>query len=99
MTVRNLYHPIVLFFTEGRENITKNALDFKEIERRFSDVIDGGQWAPATCSVPKRIAIIIPYRDRMNHLKILLINLIPKLQRQLVSFKIYVIEQVNISKL
>ena len=55
----------------------------------------GGMWKPSTCMSRHHVAIIIPYRDRYNHLRILLHFLIPILQRQLVKFRIFVVEQVS----
>jgi hypothetical protein len=42
-----------------------------------------------------QIAIIIPYRDRHEHLITLLYYLHPILQRQQLDYKIYVTEQVT----
>ena len=42
-----------------------------------------------------QIAIIIPYRDRRNHLITLLSYLHPLLQRQQLDYRIFVTEQVN----
>ena len=35
----------------------------------------GGSWTPGSCGARHRVAIIIPYRDREFHLKILLNHL------------------------
>jgi len=57
----------------------------------------GGEWKPATCTARYRMAVIIPFRDRDSHLKALLRHLIPILRRQLIHFRIFVVEQVNIA--
>lgn len=57
----------------------------------------GGSWTPppALCAPRYRVAIIIPYRDRKEHLSLLLAHLHPLLQLQLLSYTIYVVEQVS----
>lgn len=57
----------------------------------------GGSWSPpaSLCSPRYRVAIIIPYRDRKEHLSLLLAHLHPLLQLQLLSYTIYVVEQVS----
>eukprot|EP00057_Strongylocentrotus_purpuratus_P011721 XP_011666195.1 PREDICTED: beta-1,4-galactosyltransferase 5-like [Strongylocentrotus purpuratus] len=42
-----------------------------------------------------QVAILIPFRDRFYHLPILLQNLIPMLQKQLLEFSFFVVEQAN----
>jgi len=41
------------------------------------------------------MAVIVPFRDRDSHLRALLRHLIPILRRQLVHFRIFVVEQVS----
>ncbi|KAK2186027.1 hypothetical protein NP493_216g03032 [Ridgeia piscesae] len=41
------------------------------------------------------VAVIIPYRDREDHLILLLSQLHPVLQRQQLDYRIFVVEQVN----
>src|SRR6218665_1836527 len=60
-----------------------------------SDFILGGEWKPGHCQSHTRMAIIIPCRDRDSHLRILLKHLIPILKRQLIHFRIFVIDQVD----
>lgn len=55
----------------------------------------GGTWKPTDCRSWQRIAIIIPYRDRLHHLHILLRRLHPMLQTQKIDYKIFVIEQAD----
>lgn len=56
----------------------------------------GGRYKPRNCLSRNRVAIIVPYRDRETHLKILMQNLHPFLQRQQLDYRIYVIEMVGI---
>ena len=58
------------------------------------DMKPGGSWSPEDCFVGQKVAIIIPYRDREEHLKLFLANLIPFLRTQKRSFTIFVVEQV-----
>lgn len=55
----------------------------------------GGWFRPSNCHSRHRVALIIPYRDREQHLLVLLAHLHPILQRQQLSYKIYVVEQVR----
>ncbi|XP_077488344.1 uncharacterized protein LOC144099125 [Amblyomma americanum] len=53
----------------------------------------GGLWNPADCAARHRVALVVPYRDRRLHLLLLLRHLHPILRRQLLSYRIYVVEQ------
>ena len=58
----------------------------------------GGVGYPEACTARYRVAIIIPYRNREEHLKILLHHLHPVLQRQELHYGIYVINQAEETK-
>ena len=45
------------------------------------------------CSSDINVAIIIPFRDRMHHLKIFVNNMHPFLIRQQINYGIYVVDQ------
>ena len=51
--------------------------------------------SPATCFPHRRTAILIPYRNREEHLKILLRHLHEILIKQKVEYGIYVINMVG----
>lgn len=51
-------------------------------------------WIPSLVFV-LQVAILIPFRNRHEHLPILFQHLIPILQRQRLQFAFYVIEQVQ----
>ena len=55
----------------------------------------GGRWYPTHCVARHRIAIIVPYRNREEHLRRLVYALHPVLQRQQLDYTIFVVEQVS----
>ncbi|XP_067674893.1 beta-1,4-N-acetylgalactosaminyltransferase bre-4-like isoform X2 [Haliotis asinina] len=57
------------------------------------DIQYGGKWKPSSCYARYRVAIIIPYRDRLHHLVVLLAHLLPILRRQQLDFRVFVVEQ------
>ncbi|KAL1023687.1 hypothetical protein UPYG_G00044590 [Umbra pygmaea] len=54
---------------------------------------EGGRYKPADCVALQKVAVIIPFRHREEHLKFWLHYLHPLLQRQQLDYGIYVIEQ------
>lgn len=69
----------------------------KELEF-INNLYSGGHYEPKNCQPVNRIAIIIPYKDREENLRIFLFNMHPFLQRQQLNYTIFVIEQVNNEK-
>uniref|UniRef100_A0A0B7B315 Beta-1,4-galactosyltransferase n=1 Tax=Arion vulgaris TaxID=1028688 RepID=A0A0B7B315_9EUPU len=65
----------------------------EELRKLFHDVENGGRIRPRNCVPRERLAVIIPFRNRYQHLYILLLNLIPFLQRQMTDATIFIIEQ------
>ena len=72
------------------------AVDFDilhKTELKFVQV--GGKWSPKHCASRQEIALIIPYRDRSEHLAIFLRQIHSILKRQEYSYRIFVIEQTD----
>ncbi|XP_046571681.1 beta-1,4-N-acetylgalactosaminyltransferase bre-4-like [Haliotis rubra] len=67
-------------------------VSFEEIERHHPTMTPGGRFQPLDCKSRHRVAIVVPYRDREQHLKVLLNNLHPILERQQLDYAIYVVE-------
>lgn len=66
------------------------------IEERFRDyLLPGGWYKPRNCQPKDRVAIIIPYRDRANHLPIFLKNIHSLLMKQQADYGIFVVEQIQ----
>ena len=55
----------------------------------------GGYFKPVNCEASETVAVIVPYRDREEHLKTFLDYMHPFLQRQPIQYIIYVVEMVR----
>ncbi|XP_014680727.1 PREDICTED: beta-1,4-N-acetylgalactosaminyltransferase bre-4-like [Priapulus caudatus] len=55
----------------------------------------GGRYKPEGCTSRHRVAIIVPYRDRDDHLRLFLQNMHPFLMRQQLDYGIYIVEQAG----
>ncbi|XP_050535113.1 beta-1,4-N-acetylgalactosaminyltransferase bre-4-like [Daktulosphaira vitifoliae] len=86
--------PPVLYGTEKLKSAAINLTE-EEIIDAVGIMGIGGSWAPEDCKARHSVCIIIPYRDRQDHLWTLLHRLIPLLKRQQLDFKIFVVEQVS----
>ncbi|KAF4804296.1 Beta-1,4-galactosyltransferase 1 [Turdus rufiventris] len=68
-------------------------VNLEEVARMNPMVKAGGRFAPKDCIALQKVAIIIPFRNREEHLKYWLYYLHPILQRQQLDYGIYVINQ------
>ena len=74
----------------------KTTVSSWETIAQANDVVrPGGEWSPADCRNTEKVAIIVPYRDREQHLRIFLNHMHPILRRQKISYRIFVVEQVS----
>jgi hypothetical protein len=55
----------------------------------------GGAFKPEECTARQKVAIIVPYRDRSDHLRLFLRHMHPLLQRQQLDYQIFVVEQAG----
>lgn len=53
----------------------------------------GGTWQPDNCRCVHDVAVIVPYRNRPEQLKAFLHHMHPFLQKQLLNYGIYIVEQ------
>lgn len=70
-----------------------NAFGMEDMAQKYSFVKRGGHSSPKDCKSYQKVAIIVPYRDRMHHLKILLNRLHPMLYTQQIEYRIFLVEQ------
>jgi hypothetical protein len=55
----------------------------------------GGAYKPKDCQSRSKVAIIVPYRNRSEHLTVFLRYMHPFLQRQQLDYTIFVVEQTG----
>ncbi|TNN28810.1 Beta-1,4-galactosyltransferase 2 [Liparis tanakae] len=70
-------------------------MTMERVQRENPNVTDGGRYTPPDCRPRWKVAIIIPFRHRENHLKYWLHYLHPILRRQRIDYGIYIINQVR----
>lgn len=57
------------------------------------NVAEGGAWEPSECVSQHQVAIIVPFRNRTVQLQIFLSYIHPFLQKQMLNYRIFIIEQ------
>uniref|UniRef100_A0A224Z9I2 Beta-1,4-N-acetylgalactosaminyltransferase n=1 Tax=Rhipicephalus zambeziensis TaxID=60191 RepID=A0A224Z9I2_9ACAR len=62
-------------------------------EKEFPDVMPGGRFRPKECTSRHKVAILVPYRNRTEHLKIFAYNIHRVLSRQQIDYGVFIIEQ------
>jgi hypothetical protein len=70
-------------------------MTLRSVEASNPQVTVGGKWEPDDCDSWQRVAIIIPYRNREQHLILLLNRLHPLLKKQKIAYQIFVVEQAG----
>ncbi|XP_061610487.1 beta-1,4-galactosyltransferase 5 isoform X2 [Phyllopteryx taeniolatus] len=84
---------------KGRLEVNMSEVSLEDVERSLlqeeSTLAPGGHWKPKDCLPRWKVAILVPFRNRHEHLPILLRHLVPVLQKQRLQFGIYVIEQAG----
>lgn len=74
------------------KNFVLNETALNSLHTRL-DIKKGGSWEPQNCIPQHEVALIIPYRKREDQLKIFLSHIHEFLQKQFISYQIFVIEQ------
>lgn len=68
--------------------------ELEVVEKRFIDKIQpGGRFWPTECRARDKVAVVIPYRDRKQHLPIFLKNIHTFLMKQQIDYGIFIVEQ------
>ncbi|XP_034038153.1 beta-1,4-galactosyltransferase 1-like [Thalassophryne amazonica] len=68
-------------------------ISLEDIKKHNPNVMMGGRYRPKDCMALQKVAIIIPFRNRNEHLKYWLHYLHPILQRQQLDYGIFIINQ------
>ncbi|XP_026169235.1 beta-1,4-galactosyltransferase 2 [Mastacembelus armatus] len=70
-------------------------MTMERVQKENPNVTEGGRYSPPDCRPRWKVAIIIPFRHRENHLKYWLHYLHPILRRQKIDYGIYIINQLG----
>ncbi len=57
------------------------------------DIRKGGKHSPKECKSYQKVAIIVPYRNRLSHLQLFVQHIHPFLNQQLIDYTLFIIEQ------
>ena len=85
----------IRFYLLGSFEVSSKLLPFDAIAQSLPEVRVGGTWRHLVCKSRQKVAIIIPYRDREDDLRLFLNNVHRFLQKQLTEYGIYLVEQVT----
>ena len=80
----------------GRLKVLTESPSFDKLEELLPELEPGGRYKPVDCLARHKVAIVIPYRDREEHLRTFLYNIHPVLERQQLDYGIYIVEEVSI---
>lgn len=80
---------------QGRLKMHLKAVDWDTISSKNKEVTSGGRFRPQNCTSRHRVALIIPYRNREEQLKIFLNHIHPILRRQDLDYGIYIVNQAG----
>ena len=76
--------------------ILRYPANWNTLEAKYRKVnLLGGQNFPQDCKARYKVAIIVPYRNRDEHLRYFVDHFHPFLQRQQLHYGIYVVEQLG----
>ena len=75
-----------------------NCPSFDQLEAMLPELEPGGRFRPKDCISRYKVAIIIPYRDREEQLRVFLHNIHPMLERQQLDYGIYIVEEVSLKR-
>lgn len=84
--------PLMSRISNSLREVTLDVTEFSRLGTIYN-LEPGGAWHPKHCHSLHHVAIIVSYRNRPDHLKTFLVNLHPFLQRQNLSYQIFVVEQ------
>ncbi|XP_022046857.1 beta-1,4-galactosyltransferase 2 [Acanthochromis polyacanthus] len=70
-------------------------MTMERVQKENPNVTEGGRYMPPDCRPRWKVAVIIPFRHRENHLKYWLHYLHPILRRQKIDYGIYIINQLG----
>uniref|UniRef100_A0A3Q3W9X0 Beta-1,4-galactosyltransferase n=1 Tax=Mola mola TaxID=94237 RepID=A0A3Q3W9X0_MOLML len=85
---------LMMFVLVGPLRVEFNIpVNLEQVKKDNPDLQPGGRFRPKDCEALQKVAIIIPFRKRDEHLKYWLYYLHPILQRQQLDYGVFIINQ------
>lgn len=84
-----------LIYVVGAIRVYYDKPTMEEIEALNPRLEPGGHGKPENCTSRHKVAIVIPFRDRWEQLRVFLHNLHDLLTKQQLDYAIFIIEQVK----
>ncbi|CAG0890177.1 unnamed protein product [Cyprideis torosa] len=85
--------PLIPPGLQGRiQDLNLKPLEWNQLESSYSSLSPGGSWEPEHCKARFKVGVLVPFRDREEHLKVFLNNLHPLLMKQELAYTIFVVE-------
>ncbi|CAK1555896.1 unnamed protein product [Leptosia nina] len=81
----------------GPVTANKTEMELDWVEKKYPEVDSGGFYSPPNCTARHKVAIIVPFRDRHQHLAIFLNHMHPFLMKQQIEYGIFIVEQNDTS--
>ncbi|RNA28974.1 beta-1-4-galactosyltransferase 1-like [Brachionus plicatilis] len=79
---------------EGLFNVDLSVIpSLEDLKRQIPNLEEDGSFKPRSCIPREKLAIIIPYRNRLTNLVLLLKYLHPMLQKQSRYYRVFLVEQ------
>ncbi|XP_052751214.1 beta-1,4-N-acetylgalactosaminyltransferase bre-4-like isoform X2 [Galleria mellonella] len=79
----------------GPVPVNKTELELERVDTQYPEVACGGKYSPPYCTARHKVAIIVPFRDRKQHLAIFLNHMHPFLMKQEIDYGIFIVEQLG----
>ncbi|XP_061195866.1 beta-1,4-galactosyltransferase 1-like isoform X2 [Saccostrea echinata] len=79
-------------FTVSKKPVISDEINWEDTLQKYNSVRCGGRFRPSNCKARQKVALLIPFRDRYEHLKIFIHHIHPFLMRQQLEYGIYIID-------
>ncbi|XP_062617600.1 beta-1,4-galactosyltransferase 1-like [Saccostrea cucullata] len=85
--------PVISPYLIGyRKPVINDEIHLEDTLQKYRYVKCGGQFRLANCEARQKVALLVPFRDRQEHLTIFINHMHPFLMRQQLEYKIYIID-------
>lgn len=85
-----VFAPNLVSYFEVLKKINNSLIE--SISMKY-DIRKGGKHSPKDCKSIQKVAIIVPFRNRLTHLQLFVQHIHPFLNKQLIDYTLFIVEQ------